>query len=130
MRTQIYAPWRQALLEMMEEDPLRSENPRYRSRGQSELRFKPLLRGLLKHRDRAQLRYGNKAGRAYGFHVENAYIEDRESGRRLFITVGLYVNRDRVLNDNRYEYKRESFKLFEGLGESLGRWLADGTRPY
>ena len=33
-----------------------------------------------------QVRYVNKSGRAYGFHLENAYVEDRESGRAFFVT--------------------------------------------
>ena len=126
----IYRPWLDALRAMMEEDPLHSENPRYRSQSQSELRFKPLLRGLLQRRQRSQLRYSNKAGKAYGFHIENAYIEDQESGRRVFITIGLYVNSDRTLNNNRYEYRRESIPLFQAVGERLGRWLAGGGEPW
>ena len=126
----IYRPWLNALRGMMEEDPLRSENPRYRARSQSELRFKPLLQGLLQRRQRAQLRYSNKAGKAYGFHIENAYIEDQESGRSVFITIGLYVNSDRTLNNNRYEYRRESIPLFQAVGASLGRWLAGGDEPW
>ena len=48
--------------------------------------------------------------------------------RGLFITVGLYVNKDQVLNDNKYEYKRTSVPLFKAIGYAVGRYLMGDLR--
>ena len=72
---------------------------------------------------RANLRYLNKAGKAFGFHVENAYIENRATKRALFITVGIYTNPNRVVNDNQYGYRAESGAMFMDLGKAVGAYL-------
>ena len=62
-------------------------------------------------------------GEAYGFSVENAYVEDRETGRALFLAATIYTNADGVLNDDRYEYAEVAKPFFALLGEALGREL-------
>lgn len=86
-------------------------------------RFKPLTPGLLGPR----VRYTNKAGRALGFHVENAALSDpsRPLGQCpvLFVTAAIYVNEDGRLNDDRYEYDTISFPFFEALGREVSTYL-------
>jgi hypothetical protein len=65
--------------------------------------------------------YTGKAGKAYGFHLDNAYIEDLESGRAMAVTVVGYANANGVLNDNVYEYDTVTRPLLLGLGELLAR---------
>ena len=85
--------------------------------------------------------YFNKAGKAFGFHVENAFIaygrgagvigdQPKDKGlskgqfkRALFITVGVYVNADGILNNNKYEYKKISVPLFDGIGRAVAEYL-------
>ena len=109
----------------MHEDPLESKNPVYTDEKKGAMRYKTLLRGLAEMRDPKRLRYMNKAGRAYGFHLENAWIRDRKSRREFFVTVVLYVNDDGVLNDDLYGYDKISRPLFVKLGEALGRAAFD-----
>lgn len=86
-------------------------------------RFKPLTPGLLGPR----VRYTNKAGRALGFHVENAALSDpsRPLGQCpvLFVTAAIYVNEDGRLNDDQYEYDTISFPFFEALGREVSAYL-------
>ena len=78
----------------------------------------------------------NKAGKALGFHLDNALIAvgpgelklrrdytPLSLKRAVFVTVGLYVNQDQTLNDNRYEYQTVSVPLFDALGYAVGRYL-------
>src|SRR5690606_41903794 len=70
-----------------------------------------------------RIRYVNKSGRAYGFHLENAYVEDRESGSAFFVTAVIYANPDGVLNDDDYAYEEMSQPFFTALGTGLARAL-------
>ncbi|HWB77271.1 MAG TPA: serine hydrolase, partial [Nannocystaceae bacterium] len=86
-----------------------------------EARYKPMREGVARVVPAQHLRYVSKAGRAFGFHVDNAYIEDGRSGRAMAVTAVLYVNADGVLDDDRYEYDTVSFPFFVRLGEALAK---------
>ncbi len=116
-------PSRADLLEAMTIDPGASRNPRYLRHRQSVLHHKPMLPGLLKHLHKRHLRYVNKSGRAYGFHVENAYLEDERSGRALFVTATIYANPNGIVNDDDYGYAQTTVPFYEALGDTLGRLL-------
>ena len=72
---------------------------------------------------RADYEYVNKAGRAWGFHLESAYVHSLTTDRAFFVAVTLYVDRDGLMNDNRADYDRVSFPFFVNLGELLAREL-------
>src|SRR5690606_26554658 len=84
---------------------------------------KPMVNGLLEVLPAKRIRYVNKSGRAYGFHLENAYVEDRESGSAFFVTAVIYANPDGVLNDDDYAYEEMSQPFFTALGTGLARAL-------
>jgi hypothetical protein len=107
----------------MREDPLRSTNPVYTDEHKSELRYKTMLEGVLRKHSREHITYLNKAGRAYGFHLENAYLSDRKSKQAFFITVVLYVNDNGVLNDDLYQYDQISRPFLKDLGAALAAEL-------
>jgi hypothetical protein len=89
----------------------------------AEARFKPLTPGISRVVPRADYEYVNKAGRAWGFHLESAYVHHLVTGRAFFVAVTLYVDRDGLMNDNRADYDRVSFPFFVNLGELLAREL-------
>ena len=82
-------------------------------------RFTPTYPGVTRVIPAERVRYTNKAGRAYGFHTENALIEDLETGRAFAVTATIYVNENRILNDDEYEYEEISYPFFVDLGEVL-----------
>ncbi len=92
---------------------------------QREARFKPFSPGVLRAfgGDRGRFRYVNKAGRAYGFHLDSAYIEDVKTGRAFFLTATLWPNENQILNDNAYEYDDVSYPALQALGEVFTREL-------
>lgn len=89
----------------------------------AEARFKPLTPGISRVISRDSYTYLNKAGRALGFHLDAAYVENLDNGRAFFVAVGLFVDEDGTLNDDRYAYETVSFPFFVGLGELLAREL-------
>lgn len=114
---------RERLLAAMQVDPHASRNPRYTSPSQNVDRFKPLLPGIARVRPRARIRYVNKAGKAYGFHLENAYISDLETGRAFLVAAAIHADRDGVVDDDRYDYADVTVPFFADLGELLAREL-------
>ena len=92
-----------------------------------EARFKPMLPGLLGFGlERAKIDYTNKAGRAYGFHLDNARI--RIGDRIAYVTVGMLANSDGVFNDDRYDYDALSFPALRAVGAMVGSKLF-GLKP-
>ena len=92
--------WLIELTQAMSMDPV-IQNPAYSGPNEDELRFKRMLSGLLESGVRRdELVYMNKGGKAYGFHLDNAYLEHKKTGRALFITFGIYTNLNGVLNEN------------------------------
>ncbi len=122
---------REFLLAAMQADPHASTNPRFTDPAQSIDRFKPLLPGIARVLPAAQVQYINKAGKAYGFHVENAFIKDTRSGRAFFVTAAIYADRDGIVGDDNYAYADVSVPFFADLGELLARALlvAPSTSP-
>lgn len=110
---------REALIASMTEDPLQSKNPIYTDEHASGLRYHTMIKGMMRVMALERILYTGKAGKAYGFHLDNAYIEDRKSGRAMVVTVVGYANANGVLNDNLYEYDTVTRPLLLGLGELL-----------
>lgn len=119
---------RRALLDAMTVDPLASDDPNFERARFSGKRYKLLWRGLERVVPRGTLRYVNKAGRAYGFHVESAYVEHTESGRAFVLTCAIYVDDDGVVGDDAYLYDEISRPFYLHLGEALGRALLKSDR--
>ena len=89
----------------------------------------PLTPGVLEVLPLKRARYVSKSGRAYGFHLENAFIEDTKTHRGLFVTAVVYVNPNGVLNDDDYGYDDTSKPLLAALGEALTRALLSDGAP-
>jgi hypothetical protein len=87
----------------------------------------PLAPGVLDALGHERIRYVGKSGRAYGFHLENAYVENRDTGRAFFVTATVYANPDGVLNDNDYAYDELSRPLLASLGSALAKNLLVGA---
>lgn len=109
---------RELMRELMERRPAGADEAETRAR---EARYKPLSPGVLEALggDRQRFRYVNKAGRAYGFHLDAAYVEDTESGRAFFVAATIWANANRILNDNEYEYDALSYPFLVELGRVL-----------
>lgn len=103
--------------------PGASKNPIWSAERYRAERFKPILGGLDRVRARGEVQVWNKAGRAYGFRIENAYALDRKTGRSFFFTAAVYANANRVLNDGSYQYKTVTEPFVHELAEAVSRAL-------
>lgn len=83
----------------------------------------PLAPGVLEVLPADEVRYVGKSGRAYGFQLENAYLERLSTRRALFVTATVYANPNGVLNDDDYGYDDISRPLLASLGAALARAL-------
>ncbi len=107
------------LVETMGELPRESTNPDYGALEDHHCKF--FWRGACGVVPEEHLRIYNKVGRAYGFSVENAYVEDRRTGRGFFLSVVVYTNPDGVLNDDRYGYEELADPFMDAVGEVVTR---------
>jgi hypothetical protein len=76
------------------------------------------------------IRVFNKAGWSYGFLTDAAYIVDFRHKVEFMLTGNIYVNRDGVLNDNKYEYEEEGYPFFREVGEIIYRYELHRQRKY
>jgi len=82
---------------------------------------KYFLPGLERVFPRERLRVLGKVGQAYGFTVENSYVEDTLTGRAYFLAAVIYTNADGVLNDDAYEYESVALPFLADLAEAVAR---------
>jgi len=111
------------LLRAMTAYPRESTNPVYDPANYPDEYVKFLLPGVARVIPKERVRIVNKVGLAYGFLTENAYIEDVATGRGFFLAATVYVNSDRVLNDDAYDYDTVGLPFLEALGEAAARLL-------
>lgn len=76
------------------------------------------------------IRVFNKAGWSYGFLTDASYILDFEHNIEFMLTGTLYVNRDGILNDNKYEYEEEGYPFFKEIGEIIYEYELERNRKY
>lgn len=65
------------------------------------------------------MRIFNKAGWSYGFLTDNAYVADLKNKVEFMVSAVIYVNKDGILNDNKYEYDEIGLPFFREVGEIL-----------
>lgn len=109
------------LVQTLGELPRESANPRYDPAKVPDHACKFVLRGVRTVVPAAQLRVYDKIGRAYGFSIENAYVEDLRTGRGFFLAIVLYTNPDGVLNDDAYGYEQLADPFLDAVGAVIAR---------
>lgn len=112
---------RRFLVSTLGELPRESANPRFDPEKVPDNACKWILEGVRRAVPAEHLRIYDKIGRAYGFTIENAYVEDARTGRGFFFAMVLYTNPDGVLNDDRYGYEEIAAPFFDDVGESITR---------
>jgi hypothetical protein len=115
----------------MREPPADSRDPVFPSEDHDILRFKPVLGGLTRVAPGERWAVWNKAGTAYGFRIENAYVVDQQRDRAMFFTVAIYANTDGTLNDDTYDYDTVANPFIHDLAEAVvrDRWKLPATAP-
>jgi hypothetical protein len=103
------------LYRVMSELPRESRMPRYEDPDHYGKFF------LIGDRDKdermpANMRIFNKAGWAYGFLTDVAYIVDFEAGVEFMLAATIHVNEDGLFNDDHYDYDKVGLPFLANLG--------------
>ena len=107
------------LRESLSQLPRQSPHPRYDAAHFPDTYVKFLLGGGGIAPLPPGVRVFNKIGEAYGFLIDNAYVQDEAKGVEFLLSAVLYVNADGVLNDDKYEYDSIGFPFLRDLGRRV-----------
>lgn len=64
----------------------------------------------------------NKVGYAYGYLTDCAYIVDEKNGISFLLTATIHVNKNRIFNDNTYEYDTIGIPFLANLGREIHKF--------
>lgn len=67
----------------------------------------------------SNIRVFNKVGWAYGCMTDVSYVADFENKIEYMITATIYVNKDGVMNDDKYEYETIALPWFNAIGKAI-----------
>lgn len=78
----------------------------------------------------SHIRSFNKTGWSYGFLTDVCYIVDFKNKVEFMLSGNIYVNKDGVLNDNKYEYDDAGYPFFKEIGTILYNYELKRPRKY
>ena len=76
------------------------------------------------------IRSFNKTGWSYGFLTDVCYVVDVKNHVEFMLSGNIYVNKDGILNDNKYEYEEIGFPFFREVGEKIYQYEIGRKRKY
>lgn len=76
------------------------------------------------------VRVFNKVGWAYGCLTDVSYIADFKNNVEFMLSVTIYVNKDGVLNDNKYEYEAVGWPFMYKLGQTIYNYELNRPRKF
>ena len=71
------------------------------------------------------VRVYNKIGQAYGTSTDSAYIKNYKEDVEFFLTATIYTNKNKIINDNIYEYEDIAIPFLSRLSKALYQYLLD-----
>jgi hypothetical protein len=90
----------------------------------------PLRAGVMETVPGKDLLFLDKAGQAYGFHLDVAYIERKSTGQAFLVGVVAHSNPNGVMNDDHYGYNGITGPFIASLGTALGREFLGDPPPH
>ncbi|MBL7726130.1 MAG: serine hydrolase, partial [Dinghuibacter sp.] len=100
----------------MSQWPGESASPEYSEPEIWDTYVKFLLLGAEKKAPPKQIRIFSKSGQAYGYLTDVTYIADFENGIEFMLTATIFVNKDGIFNDDKYEYETIGLPFLKNLG--------------
>ncbi len=100
--------------------PSLSKNPSFEGGAALDELHKPLLAGINRVLPASKVFVFSKAGRAYGFSIDNAYVLDPKGRRSFFLSAVMFTDSGTV-GDDRYPYSEVAVPFFAHLGEAVTR---------
>ncbi len=120
----------QFLYKYMSELPSESRKPTYDTSEFFDSYCKFFLYKSGRLRPPPNIRIFNKPGWSYGYLTDAAYIVDFATNTEFMLSAVIYVNRDGILNDNKYEYQEIGYPFFKEVGEIIYAYDKNRNRRY
>lgn len=121
---------RSFLLQYMSELPSESHYPNYDTTEYFDSYTKFFLYKSGRQKPPPYIRIFNKPGWSYGYLTDAAYIVDFKNNVEFIISANIYVNRDGILNDDKYEYKETGYPFFKEIGEIIYQYELTRERKH
>ena len=100
--------------------PRESVSPKYNDSLYEDSYKKYLIYGNYHQRiENDSIRIFNIVGLSYGTIADCAYVVNKELGIEFFLSAVLYVNKNGIMNDGKYEYKKIGFPFLSNLGKAI-----------
>lgn len=87
--------------------------------------LKFILFGRDKNINYPEIEFYNKSAMAYGFMADCCYLKDTINNVEFFLTIYMYLNKDEILNDNKYEFDTIGVPFMRRFGELIYLKLKD-----
>ena len=82
------------------------------------------------HKMPEHVRVFNKVGWAYGFLTDVSYVVNFDTRVEYMLAATLYVNKDGILNDNKYEYETIGWPFLYQVGQRIYQYEHQRQRKY
>ena len=100
--------------------PRESTYPNYNKKNYGDSYKKYFMYGTLQNNiDSDTLRIFNIVGQSYGYISDCAYICDFKNNVEFILSAVIYVNKDGIINDGKYEYKEIGLPFLCNLGRVI-----------
>jgi hypothetical protein len=114
----------------MSELPSESDYPKYDTSEYFDSYTKFFLFKAGRSKLPSHIRVFNKTGWSYGFLTDVAYIVDFKNKVEFMVSGVIYVNKDGVLNDDKYEYEQTGYPFFKEVGNIIYQYELKRKRKH
>ncbi len=118
------------LYQYMSELPHESKAPRYDTSEFFDSYTKFFLFKAGRSKLPSYMRVFNKTGWSYGFLTDAAYVVDFKNNVEFMLSGVIYVNKDGILNDNKYEYEQVGYPFFKEVGNIMYQYELKRRKKY
>lgn len=118
------------LYQYLSQFPGETNYPKYDSSQYYDSYVKFFFRDSAHHHLPPGVRVFNKVGWSYGFLTDVSYVVDFTHQVEFMLAATIYVNKDEVLNDDRYEYEEIGHPFLYQLGQLIYQYELHRKRAY
>ncbi|GAB3986140.1 hypothetical protein GCM10028807_02910 [Spirosoma daeguense] len=116
------------LCQYLSQYPGDTNYPKYDAKQYYDSYVKFFFMDSLHHQIPDGVRVFNKVGWAYGFLTDASYVVDFKNKVEFMLSATLYVNNDRILNDDKYEYDSVGHPFLYQLGQTIYQYERKRSR--
>lgn len=118
------------LYQYLSQYPSETNYPKYDPKQYYDSYVKFFFMDSLHHQMPPSVRVFNKVGWAYGFLTDASYVVDFKNKVEYMLTATVYVNRNGILNDNKYEFDNVGHPFLYQLGQTIYQYELGRKRPH